>query len=384
MTVTAPVLRPGSLDEVAGAMARAGPAGQRVLVRGGGTKLDWGGPPPAVDLVIDTTAMDRVLEHAAQDMVVRVQAGTRFADLQQHLAEAGQRLALQSAYPDATLGGIVATAAAGPSRLLYGTPRDLLIGITAVLSDGTVARSGGKVVKNVAGYDLGKLYTGSYGTLGVITDVTFRLHPLPAARSFLTADFEAPDQLAAAVARVKRSQLVPSAVEVERSGDGWRLTVLVEGVAAGVSTRAAEAARLIGGRPAAEPPGWGTLPGPAGGSLVKVVAEPAALEATLTAVDGELGALAPGYRLTGSAALNVLYAGVATTAEPKPLRDALTSLRRRLATSDGSVVLLSAPAEVREGFDSWGLVPAVELMRRVKHEFDPTGTLAPGRFVGGI
>jgi glycolate oxidase FAD binding subunit len=334
--------------------------------------------------VLDLTGLDRVLEHAAHDMVVRAEAGVRFADLQKQLAAAGQRVALESAYPDATVGGIVATGSAGPSRYLYGTPRDLLIGVTVVLSDGTVARSGGKVVKNVAGYDLGKLYTGSFGTLGAITAVTFRLHPLPAARQFVSAAFDRPAELAGAVSRLKRSQLVPTAIEVERTGSCWTLTVLVEGVAAGVERRAGNAARLIGGEPAAEPPGWATLPKPPGGSLVKLVAEPAAVAECLTWLDRETGGVDAAYSLRGSAAVNVLYAGVSAAAEPGALRAALAAVRERLAGRDASLVLLSAPDAVRAGFDSWGPVKGLELMRRVKREFDPAGTLAPGRFVGGI
>ena len=179
---------PASTDE-ASALLRAAAAHQlAVVARGAGTGLGWGAPPASADLVIDLQAMDQVLEHAAGDLVARVQAGVTMGHLASVLASAGQELALD-APRGRTAGGVVATGTAGPRRLRYGAPRDLLIGITVVRADGMVAHSGGKVVKNVAGYDLGKLFCGSAGTLGLITEATFRLHPVPAAVAYLTAEF---------------------------------------------------------------------------------------------------------------------------------------------------------------------------------------------------
>ena len=180
------VASPGSNDEAAALMRAAAEHDLAVVPRGGGSRLGWGVPPSRCDLLVDMTRMNAVTEHASGDLVARVQAGARMGDVAGVLATAGQEIALDVP-SGATAGVVVASGLAGPRRLRYGSPRDLLIGITVVRADGTLARSGGKVVKNVAGYDLGKLFAGSAGTLGLITEVTFRLHPLPAARAFVTA-----------------------------------------------------------------------------------------------------------------------------------------------------------------------------------------------------
>ena len=178
---------PAGTDEASALLRAAASAGLSVVPRGAGTGLSWGRPPSSCDLVVDMRSMNRVIEHAAGDLVAQVQAGATIGQLNAVLAGAGQQLALD-APQDATVGGVIATGTTGPRRFRYGAPRDLLIGVTAVRADGVVARSGGKVVKNVAGYDLGKLLAGSQGTLGLITEATFRLHPVPAAVTWVTAD----------------------------------------------------------------------------------------------------------------------------------------------------------------------------------------------------
>ena len=213
------VASPASTEEASALMRVAASSGLAVVPRGAGTGLGWGAPPSACNLVVDLRLMDQVLEHAAGDLVARVQAGVTIGQLAAVLASAGQHLAVD-APEDATVGGVVATGTAGPRRFRYGTPRDLLIGMTVVRADGVIAHSGGKVVKNVAGYDLGKLFAGSQGTLGLITEATFRLHPLPAAVAWVTGEFGPADQAgaAAAVASAAGSALVPSAVELDWPG----------------------------------------------------------------------------------------------------------------------------------------------------------------------
>ncbi len=216
--VPALVAAPSSTAEAAALMRAAAEHDLAVVVRGSGSRLGWGTPPTRCDVVVETLQMGQVIEHAAGDLVARVQAGARFGDVAAVLAKAGQEIALDVP-PAATVGGVIADALAGPRRLRYGSPRDLLIGITVVRADGIIAHSGGKVVKNVAGYDLGKLFAGSAGTLGLITEATFRLHPLPAARAWVTTAFPgAPDaaSAAAAVAAAANSPLVASAVELSR------------------------------------------------------------------------------------------------------------------------------------------------------------------------
>src|ERR1700733_13867084 len=210
-------------------------------------------PASSCDLLIDLQAMAQVLEHAAGDLVVRVQAGTTIGHLASVLGAAGQELALDVP-ADATVGGVVATGTTGPRRFRYGAPRDLLIGITVVRADGVVAHSGGKVVKNVAGYDLGKLFSGSQGTLGLITEATFRLHPRPAAVAWVTGDYgpAALADAASAVAAAAGSALVPSAGGLAWAAGFLRMGVLLEGTSSGVAERAGRMAELIasaGGTP---------------------------------------------------------------------------------------------------------------------------------------
>jgi glycolate oxidase FAD binding subunit len=369
---------PGSTEEVSAVLRAAARLGLRVVARGTGTRLTWGVPPTDVDLIVDTSRMGAVLAHVAGDLVVTVQAGLRMVDLQDALAPHRQRLALDSA---GTVGGTIATAASGPLRYRYGSVRDLLIGITVVRADGTVTRSGGTVVKNVAGYDLGKLYTGSLGTLGVITEAVFRLHPLPEASRWITVPAAGAARAAAAIAAIRASQHEPIALDVDRGAPGARVTVgvAVEGVTGGIGARAAAVADLLGaaaGAPATvteQPPGWwGRPPHPPQGPAVTVSCEPTGL--------ADLLATAPGA-LRGSAGAGVLTAGLD---DGDRLGAQLAQLRRIATRNGGSAVLRCAPPHRRAGLDVWGPVPALTLMRRLKDQFDPEHRLAPGRFVGGI
>jgi glycolate oxidase FAD binding subunit len=283
--------------------------------------------------------------------------------------------------------------------MLYGTARDLLIGVTVVRPDGTVTRAGGKVVKNVAGYDLGKLYTGSYGTLGLITECVFRLHPLPAAASVVrtrVADAAAAGRL---IAAVLSAQVVPSALEIDAAPEGdVEVAVLVEGSPTGVRDRAATVARLFGDAVEGFPDWWGRLPWEAGGVGVKVTAALSRVP-DVVAVAQEVG-----VPIRGSAGTGVLYAGVpvpaaaasageaeqnraaasAGEAEQSTAAHVVERLRAAAVRAGGHAIVLTAPPEVRAGVDMWGPVPGLTLMRRVKEQFDPGRRFAPGRFVGGI
>ncbi|MDQ3760901.1 MAG: FAD-binding oxidoreductase [Actinomycetota bacterium] len=369
---------PRSTEEVSAVLRAAAGLGLRVVARGTGTRLSWGVAPSALDLIVDTSQMDSVLAHAAGDLVVTVQTGLRMVDLQDALASHRQRLALDSA---GTVGGTIATATSGPLRYRYGSVRDLLIGITVVLADGTVTRSGGTVVKNVAGYDLGKLYTGSLGTLGVITEAVFRLHPLPEARRWITATVADATRAAAAIAALRASQLDPAALEVDRGALGGPVTVgvAIEGVTGGISARADAVADLLGdtaGMPVTvteQPPDWwGRPPSPPEGPAATVTCEPTGLADLLAAAPGSL---------RGSAGAGVLSAGLG---DSDRLGAELAQLRKIAARHGGSTVLRCAPPHRKAGLDVWGPVPALGLMRRLKDQFDPEHRLAPGRFVGGI
>jgi glycolate oxidase FAD binding subunit len=394
------VARPGSVSEASQVLRAAADDGLAVAFSGGGGKLGLGNPPDRVDLLVSTQRMDQVLEHAAGDLVVRAQAGVRLADLQQLLAPAGQWLALDPPEPRATLGGVVAANASGPRRLRYGTVRDLIIGITVVLADGTVARAGGKVVKNVAGYDLAKLFCGSLGTLGMVAEIIFRLHPVPAAAAVVTVAVDSPERAGQAVRRLLRSALEPSAIELALDGWGWpgRLTVVFEGIQPGVDAQAAAAAEQLGqvGEAAVAGPGkteaalnqLGALPFEKAELAFKATCPPAELPGVLA--DGVLGRVG---QLSAHAGTGVLWlAGDLREGDlpadspvvPTVVRW-IAEAREGLAARGGSLVVVKAPPHLKRAVDVWGPAgDALGLMRRVKERFDPERRMSPGRFVGGI
>ena len=394
------VARPGSVEEASQVLAGAAGDGLAVAFSGGGSKLGLGNPPERVDLLVSSERLDQVLEHAAGDLVVRAQAGVRLADLQAALAPAGQWLALDPPEPRATLGGVVAANASGPRRLRYGTVRDLIIGITVVLADGTVARAGGKVVKNVAGYDLAKLFCGSLGTLGMVAEVIFRLHPVPAAAAVVTVAVEGPEQAGQATQRLLRSALEPSAIELHLDEWGWpgRLTVVFEGIQPGVDAQAAAAVELLGqvGEAAVAGPGetdaalsqLGALPFEKAELAFKATFPPADLSGLLAG-----GVFGRDGQLRVHAGTGVAW--LASSAREGDLRADhpavprvvgwVAETRERLAAVGGGLVVVKAPPHLKRAVDVWGPPgDAVGLMRRVKERFDPERRMSPGRFVGGI
>jgi glycolate oxidase FAD binding subunit len=381
------VARPGSTEQTAAVMRVAAAHDLAAVVRGSGTKLSWGNRPDRVDLVLDTTRMDAVVEHAAGDLIVVVGAGRRLDDIQADLSGAAQWLAVDPPRRG-TVGGLVAAAATGPTRLLHGPVRDLLIGVTIVRADGVVAHSGGKVVKNVAGYDIGKLLAGSFGTLAVITQAAFRLHPLPQARTWVSVPVAGPDGIRALVQEVVHSQLVPAGVELDRPGaGGGTLCVLLEGIPPGVESRRAQALDLLGAGASADdtaPAWWGAEPWERGQVLLKVTHEIAGVGDLLTALDDACAQTGLTAHLRGSVAVGAVTAGLAGATDAQAVTRCVSSLRRRAPSFGGTVVVLEAPDDLKDGLDAWGPVGGLELMRAVKRQFDPGRRLSPGRFVGGI
>jgi glycolate oxidase FAD binding subunit len=388
------VASPSTTGQAAELMALADRAGLHVAFRGRGTAIGWGAPPTALDLLVDTTRLDAVVDHAAGDLICVVQAGARLDDVNAQVREHGQQLALDQPLPGASVGGTLATARSGPRRVRYGAPRDLVLGVTVVRADGVVAKAGGKVVKNVAGYDLAKLVTGSFGTLALVTEAIFRLHPLPASTRWVGVSCADATDAARRAHAVSSSQLAPSAVEVERPAGGAAVDVrvLLEGTEQGVDRRTSAVLELLGAGAAELAPDGGSV-GADGTAAAALPAGPddllLKLTTPLSGVAGLLSAVASAEQrhgvplhLRGSAGVGVLYAGAPADAAPEAVAAVLADLRA--ATAEGSAVLLQAPAPVRAALDAWGPVPGLALMRRVKDQFDPQHRLAPGRFVGGI
>ena len=369
------VAQPTSVDEVAVVLGGAREQRHVVVPVGGRTKTGWAAPPSSCDVLLDLTGLDRVVEHTAGDLVVVAEAGVRLETLQGQLAEAGQMLALDPPERGATLGGIVSANASGPRRLRYGTVRDLLIGVTVVLADGSVAHSGGKVVKNVAGYDLGKLYTGAHGSLGVVVSTTWRLHPLPQAHGAVVVPVRGSAEAGRLAALVNRSTLTPSAVELAWGGGEGQLVVLFESIPESVGAQSDAALALLGaGTRSEDPPAWfGARPGDADDVVLRLAYEPFALPAVLDALGDA--------QVTASTGTGVAYAAYpAETAVA-----ALPGLRQAIAPYDGTAVVVQAPTAVRSRLDHWGPLPdSFPLMERVKDRFDPERRLSPGRLLGGL
>lgn len=367
------VERPADVAEVAELLTAAQASGSSIVPVGGRSKLGWCPPPTSCDIVVETAALDRLIEHTAGDLVVVAEAGLRLDELQQQLAAHRQMLALDPPETGATLGGIVSANASGPRRLRYGTARDLLIGVTVVLADGTVAKAGGKVVKNVAGYDLGKLYTGAHGSLGVIVSTTWRLHPLPRATKTVVRHVEDPVEAGRLSLLIARSTLTPSAVELTGPAGGpLRLVVLFEAIEESVTAQAAQLVDLLGGGEVAESVPDDFSIRPQGDLVLRVAHLPAALPQVLQALPSDTA-------VVSSACSGVLYAAIPAQAGSAALAD----LRSAIAPFDGSAVVIAAPDGDTVELDHWGPVgDALGLMRRVKTEFDPEFRLSPGRFVG--
>jgi glycolate dehydrogenase FAD-binding subunit len=405
------VAAPASTSEASTLLRAAADLGLAVVPRGTGSRLHWGNPPERCDLVIETTGMDEVLEHAAGDLVATVQAGVRLDRLAEVLAGAGQRLALDpppagdSAASRGTVGGVLATGAAGPLRLRYGSGRDLLIGITVVRADGTIARSGGKVVKNVAGYDLGKLFSGSRGTLGLITQATFRLHPMPAQVGYVSAECHDPIAAVHAVRAATEAEFNPVAAEMHWPSGTAPIGVCIalEGDSASVAGRGEALTGMLGRHSRAtfhpEPPAWWGRGASAqsDGTVLQIGFWAGELANVLVELRRLAAAAGLDPIINGSAAAGQLTAALPSNIDPGAVAAFVTELRDAVSpdgrapdhraegpTSRASVVVQHAPAAASAQVDLFGPVPSLPLMRAVKAQFDPGRMMAPGRFAGGI
>ncbi len=384
------VVEPGSVEEISAVMKLASGEGLAVSPRGSGTKTYLGAPPRSLDLVLSTARMDGIIEHVPGDQIVRTQSGVKLAALQEKLAEANQMLGIDPPEEGATIGGVVAANASGPRRYRYGTVRDLIIGITVVLADGTVAKAGGKVVKNVAGYDLSKLFTGSLGTLGVIADANFRLHPRPESARTVAVEVETPQAAREAAQAIVHSQVEATAVELHWSDEAKLISVLLESIPGGIEAKEERASfllkefgevRTLGDE---EAKNLGPLSTVSADEVeIKIGAPPAELATVLDSVLDAAKRRDVTARITGHAGTGVTYA--ALSGEEGALAEVVDEVREIRTRSGGSVVVRRAPTSFKKRVDVWG--PAGDylgLTRRVKEKFDPGYTMNPGRFIGGI
>ena len=364
------ILEPATEQQLAAALRLANEAGLAVIPRGGGTKLAWGNRPSRADLILSTVRLNKILEHAWADLTVTVEAGCSIQTLQETLAQHGQRLALDPLWPEkATVGGILSTNDSGALRLRFGALRDLIIGVTIALADGTLARSGGKVVKNVAGYDLPKLITGAFGTLGVITRAVFRLHPLPRRTRSFSIPAVNPDEVQKLILGIQDSKLAHVAIQTHSSAETPpSIDILFEGTEVSFSIWSARQDL------------W-SFANPEETAIAKINALPTDLARTI-----EL------FRHAAESAhlrwKSLMYATglgwLRLEGSSGKLRDALTTVRADLEKMGGSLVLLHRPATLPP-FDAWGtLGDSLPLMKAVKHQLDPRSTLNLGRFLGGI
>ncbi len=411
------IIFPNTPEQLAKVLATANQHGWQILPCGAGSKLGWGGvvgekgrgqkakgkgegeATPGL-LVVSTERLNRLIDHAVGDLTVTVEAGMRFADLQAILAKEGQFLAIDPAYPDqATIGGIVATADTGSLRQRYNSVRDMLLGITFVRADGQIAKAGGRVVKNVAGYDLMKLFTGSYGTLGIITQVTFRVYPLPATSQtiLLTGESMA---LSQAASTLLVSALTPIGVDLLSSelvqslgcGQTMGLAIRFQGSVPGVNeqiTRMVEVAEKLGlthrllSSPDEEP-------------LWQQLREQMTTRPQETGITCKIGVRA-------SEAVSVLQqleqlpipnclvqihlaSGLGRLSFHPMIEPGLFSKVRSLfQENNGFLSILEAPVSFKQQVDVWGYNGnALDTMRQIKQQFDPDYRLSPHRFVGRI
>ena len=409
---------PANETELAEVVRAANEAGAAVVPWGGGTRMSLGFPPRAADLVVRTGRLNDVVEYEPADLTVTVQAGMTLADLQARLRAEGQMLALDPAAADrATIGGLTSANASGPLRLMYGSARDLVIGTRVVNADGVISKAGGRVVKNVAGYDLNKLYVGALGTVGIVVELSFKLHPLPQAEGMLVAAFRSVEDAGRVVATLMRSALGPAAVELLdaaaakaiRPGatvpdDGCLLVVAAHGFEAAIRRTlrdlretCAAATDTDDVRDADALDGlWSALrqatdPSRTDSVLLKAAVPPARSAAALAALRREAREAGFAASVISHAGCGIVYARL----EPEDWHDdailrlgALVERARAHARGEGgSLVVESCPTAAKRlpAFDVWGDPgTGFPVMRALKENLDPKATLNPGRFVGRL
>jgi glycolate oxidase FAD binding subunit len=378
---------PSDAQQIAAILRLARENGLEVEPAGSGTKLSWGNPA-APHIRLHMERMNAVREHSWQDMTCGVEAGCSWHAMQTQLARHGQMVALDPLWPRrATVGGIVATNDGGALRIRYGGLRDLIIGMTVALADGTIAKTGGKVVKNVAGYDLHKLMTGSFGTLGVITDVNFRLHPLEAQARTWSAEAADPLQFEAPLRTLLNSHIIPSGVQLRMDSEICALDIREAATSTCLDEHSVQLTNFFGPisvREASEIV-WQArqeIFEHAGATVLKMSLLPSKICSIFSLL--RQWSATDDVATSAVAQCNGLV-NVAIDAAPDASISLIDRLRHELRDSGGSVIALQLPAGMRGRLDAWGCDSnALPLMREIKRRFDPDRILNPGRFVGNI
>ncbi|MBA4423279.1 MAG: hypothetical protein C0390_09305 [Syntrophus sp. (in: bacteria)] len=405
------VVNPGSVVELSKLLAYANSEKLAVVPRGNGTKMAQGGIPRKLDVVLSLLRINRITEHDVPNLSLSVEAGMTLAAVQEKLAGTGKGsfLPLDPPYTDkATIGGIIATNGSGPRRYLYNTARDLLLGLKAVFPNGDIVAFGGKTVKNVSGYDMTKLMIGSWGALGVITEITTKLLPLPEASATLMVSFEDLGKAGSLTRKVLHSSLLPSAMELmdgkaaSQLGEEGKYLVAfsLEGVGEAVERQVAEIGEMgkkEGGIDAKVLKGredrifWMRVRDFALASKSHVILKSNFVISKQADILGnyENWAQAAGIdcAFIGHAGNGILttYIPENGVAKTDPLVDLIGKFTAEAVKNDGNLVAESCPTELKAKIDVWGGPRTdVVVMRRLKEKVDPVGVLNPGRFVGGL
>ena len=387
--ISLPVAMPTAAIELAELVASSHRDRSPLVVAGNSSKLDWGGIVVGAKSVVSTQKLDRLIAHAVGDLTVTVEAGMKFAQVQEILATAGQFLPLDPVYPDrATIGGIIATANTGSLRHRYGGVRDLLLGISFVRADGKIAKAGGRVVKNVAGYDMMKLFTGSYGTLGILTEVTLRVYPQPTNTGTVIIT-GAIDSLATAAKILLASTLTPIAVDVVSTALSQHLelsntpslVVKFATIPASIAEQSAQLLDIAKGLGLKAGIWQGTqaenLWSGIGTGIWGNAPIGCKLGVRLTAAVDTIATL---DRLTASTASGVIHLNSGIGACTLATADTILPLRSHCEANGGFLSMLQAPVELKQHIDVWGYRGnAVPLMTQIKQQFDPLNILNPGR-----
>jgi glycolate oxidase FAD binding subunit len=392
---------PANAEEVSAALRGCSETDATVTPWGGGTAVKLGNLPERVEVIIDLSKLNRMVEHDDANLTATVQGGITLAASQQLTAGARQFVPFDVPNPQrSTLGGIAAANLNGARRVCYGSVRDLVIGMKVALPTGEYIKAGGKVVKNVAGYDMCKLFVGSLGTLGIITELTLRLTPVPETEATLAASGSLL-QLSELAGEIVDSVLLPSAIVLWKSEtssgseapqSGWQVAVRAEGFVEQVGRHLRDL-QLMAERlglsteiysNAAHEKLWADIRDfpLLGHALVFRVMVPRSAVADLLQGVQDWDATDSGPTVVADMAAGVIWIGSNQT---KLAAARFAQLRSKAAQHKGHVVLLDAPADLKRNLDIWGPTPAAFfLMRRIKQQFDPKRLMNPGRFVGRL